>query len=64
MQNVIIEEAFIPGNLEDSVYRTGDSKVDLKNFMVKILRKEKVYRVYTEYLAKEVADESSKSLMK
>ena len=52
------EQAFMPGNQEDSIQRTGIDKADFKEFMVKILRREKFYRVKADYLATELNDES------
>jgi uncharacterized protein (DUF2461 family) len=51
-QNVVLGDAFIPGDFEDIVYRSGNKKVDLQDYLSKILRKEKFYRVKTDYLAK------------
>ena len=48
----------MPGNQEDSIQRTGIDKADFKEFMVKILKREKFYRVKADYLATELNDES------
>ena len=51
-QNVIFGDAFIPGDFENIVHRTGNKRTDLQDYLSKILRKEKFYRVKTDYLAK------------
>jgi len=50
-QNVILGDAFIPGDFEDIVHRSGNKRIDLQDYLAKILRKEKFYRVKTDYLA-------------
>ena len=51
-QNVIFGDAFIPGDFENIVHRTGNKRTDLQDYLSKILRKEKFYRVKTDYLSK------------
>ena len=51
-QNVIFGDAFIPGDFENIVHRTGNKRTDLQDYLSKILRKERFYRVKTDYLAK------------
>jgi len=46
-------DAFIPGNFEDIVRKTGNKRVDLQEYLNKVLRKERFYIVKTDYLAKE-----------
>lgn len=48
---VISHEAFIPGDSEDIIPNTGNKKLDLQDYLTKILRKEKFYRIKTDYLA-------------
>ena len=52
-------DAFIPGDFEDIVRKTGNKKIDLQDYLSKILRKERFYRVKTDYLAKDVQVKSS-----
>ena len=49
---MIFGDAFIPGDFENIVHRTGNKRTDLQDYLSKILRKEKFYRVKTDYLAK------------
>lgn len=48
---VISLDAFIPGDSEDIVAITGNKKQDLQEYLTKILKKEKFYRVKADYFA-------------
>jgi len=51
-QNVILGDAFIPGDSEDIIHRSGNKRVDLQEFLTKMLKKERFFRVKTDYVAK------------
>jgi len=55
-------DAFIPGNFEDIVRKTGNKRVDLQEYLNKVLRKERFYLVKTDYLAKEPSFKSSSGI--
>jgi hypothetical protein len=41
--NLVQGNAFIPGNLNDIVRKTGNKKIDLIEYLNKVLRKERFY---------------------
>ena len=59
-QNVLLSEAFIPGDHEDIVSKSKNSRADLQDFLCKLLRKEKFYKVKATYLAKKSSESPSK----
>ena len=63
-ENVIMGDAFIPGNFEDIVRKTKNKKEDLQDYLTKIIRKERFYRVKTDYLAKDSVKQSNGSSKK
>lgn len=62
-QNLVLGDAFIPGDQDDIVHRSGSKKIDLQEYMTKILKKSKFYRVKTDYLAKPVKKGSSRNVI-
>ena len=50
--NYIMNDAFVPGDSSDVVNITQNKRVDLQDFLCKVLRKEKFYRVKTDHFAK------------
>jgi hypothetical protein len=57
-QHTIFDDALSNGIGVDSIEKTGNPKIDLRDFLVKVLRKEEFYQVKTGYLATELSDES------
>ena len=57
--NLVQGNEFIPGNLNDIVRKTGNKKIDLVEYLNKVLRKERFYQVKTDYLAQEPSSKDS-----
>lgn len=59
--HIISDEAFVPGNYEDIVNPSGNKKVDLSEYLTKVLKKESMYRIKTDYVAHRTARRSDTS---